>query len=326
MKGRVWYRKPGCEVEFLEGEVKPLIGEPAADCFVFAPFLPVRTIWNLLPDDYRKGDGVLSQIYHSWHTVTFANDEQSYDEASYIQWVRQVQADIARGQVHKVVTARNQFHRIPPQLMRWFREACRLYPNALVYVFDSLPTGCWFGASPERLLQWRGGKGETVALAGTVSPGSVKEFGAKEEEEQDFIRIFLREVFRNMNLSLHEWPMEITSQGNLKHLVSKFTFDCPRSLLWAMVKRLHPTPAVCGYPKEAALMELEKERLHRKFYGGFLGTWSSEEADLWVNIRCAEVFADGINLYAGTGITASSDPQKEWLETIAKLHVLKRLL
>jgi len=326
MKGRVWYRKPGCEVEFLEGEVKPLIGEPASDCFLFAPFLPVSTIWNLLPDERRRGNNVLSQIYHSWHTVTFADNGDSYNEASYVQWVKQVQAEIARGRVQKVVTARNQFQRIAPQLMRWFTEACRLYPNAFVYVFDSLPTGCWFGATPERLVSWRGGKGETVALAGTVSPGAAKMFGEKEEEEQGFIRIFLHEVFRSMNLPIQEWPLEEIAQGNLKHLVSKFTFDCPRSLLWPLVKRLHPTPAVCGYPKEAALTALEKERLHRKYYGGFLGAWSGEETELWVNIRCAEVFADGIELYAGTGITAASDPQAEWRETIAKLHVLKRLL
>ena len=92
---------------------------------------------------------------------------------------------------------------------------------------------------------------------------------------------------------------------------------------------MHPTPAVCGFPKDAARkFILENEDYDRAYYSGFLGELNWDDStDLFVNLRCLQV-VDGqkVILYVGGGITAESDPKKEWLETVHKAQTMKMVL
>ena len=90
------------------------------------------------------------------------------------------------------------------------------------------------------------------------------------------------------------------------------------------IAELHPTPAVCGLPKNLAddFIRL-KEKHERKYYTGYLGPWKlNQQVDLFVNLRCMEVTDDEFILYAGGGITAHSIPEKEWEETNQKAATL----
>lgn len=87
---------------------------------------------------------------------------------------------------------------------------------------------------------------------------------------------------------------------------------------------LHPTPAVCGTPREAAALTIaELEGYERGFYAGAAG-WVDEGGDgAWhVAIRCAEVAGNEARLYAGAGIVPGSDPAAEGEETSAKFAAL----
>lgn len=65
------------------------------------------------------------------------------------------------------------------------------------------------------------------------------------------------------------------------------------------------------------------ERYDRKYYTGFLGPCNMDsKTNLFVNLRCAEVFSDSVNLYIGGGITKDSKPEKEWEETELKSKTL----
>jgi isochorismate synthase len=95
-----------------------------------------------------------------------------------------------------------------------------------------------------------------------------------------------------------------------------------------VIQLLHPTPAVCGLPKEQSkAFILENENYDRTFYTGFLGELNMEnKTDLFVNLRCMEICESQANLFMGCGITKDSIPEKEWEESINKSFTMKRVL
>ncbi|MTD56958.1 isochorismate synthase [Amycolatopsis pithecellobii] len=91
---------------------------------------------------------------------------------------------------------------------------------------------------------------------------------------------------------------------------------------------LHPTPAICGSPTEAARQLVgELEPFDRGYYAGAVG-WMTPDGDgEWaVSIRCAEVAPRALRLYAGGGIVPASDPKAELDETSAKFQTLLRAM
>ena len=87
---------------------------------------------------------------------------------------------------------------------------------------------------------------------------------------------------------------------------------------------MHPTPAVCGLPKNKALEFLLKNEIHnREFYSGFLGPVNiGKSSALFVNLRCMQLKDKEAVIYVGCGITADSQPEKEWEETQLKSQIL----
>ncbi|HLV50467.1 MAG TPA: chorismate-binding protein, partial [Flavobacterium sp.] len=86
-----------------------------------------------------------------------------------------------------------------------------------------------------------------------------------------------------------------------------------------LIQNLHPTPAVCGLPKKEAFDFIwENEGYNREFYTGFIGIEKENMKDYFVNLRCAQIFQNQIQIYVGGGITAESNPEKEWEETELK--------
>ncbi|HYR68797.1 MAG TPA: chorismate-binding protein, partial [Candidatus Dormibacteraeota bacterium] len=95
-----------------------------------------------------------------------------------------------------------------------------------------------------------------------------------------------------------------------------------------LVERLHPTPAVGGFPRPRALELIrEREALDRGWYAGPIG-WMTPggEGDFAVGIRSAFVRGDRALLYAGAGIVAGSRPEREWDECEAKLGSIEDVL
>ena len=105
------------------------------------------------------------------------------------------------------------------------------------------------------------------------------------------------------------------------------------SSLDEVIDLLHPTPAVCGYPKKKSrAFILENENYDRTFYSGFLGELNSSFAsnsissDLFVNLRSMQIRNSEAILYMGCGITKESIPEKEWEESVNKSMTMKRVL
>ena len=123
--------------------------------------------------------------------------------------------------------------------------------------------------------------------------------------------------------------------GQLLHLRTDFEVSLanvpfPAALGTDMLRLLHPTSAVGGMPKAAALAFLQQhEGYDRAYYSGFLGPVNVAApgiARLYVNLRCLQLRATEAILYAGTGLTIDSDPAREWQETEMKLQTISAVL
>lgn len=199
------------------------------------------------------------------------------------------------------------------------------------------------GATPEQLLKVKDFDIETVALAGTkVNKGKeATVWKSKEQEEQQFVTQFILENIKSfVSEEVVSSPYTVEA-GNLLHIKTDISAKLnEKSDLGEVLKVLHPTPAVCGYPKLIAKnFILENEGYDREYYAGFLGELNmnfaigkSEYSDLYVNLRCMKIdIASNLamvkaNLYIGCGITKDSNPEKEFLETVNKSMTMKKIL
>ncbi|MDR2847791.1 MAG: isochorismate synthase [Bacteroidales bacterium] len=212
-----------------------------------------------------------------------------------------------------------------------FFTACRRYKHSYVYLCHTPVTGTWLGSSPEILLSGSGNQWHTVALAGT-QPLSNGELPAawddKNKEEQHLVAMYVKQQLTAHGIRFSEEPPHAVRAGELAHLRSDFHFSLPdANHLGNLLKRLHPTPAVCGLPKEKAYrFTLNEEGYDRRYYSGFTGRLHpTGNTDLYVNLRCMHI-GQQLTLYAGGGLLPSSSLNEEWKETEDKLQTMLKLI
>jgi len=219
-------------------------------------------------------------------------------------------------------------------LIDFFKKLENAYANAFVYLVHLPGLGLWAGATPEILLKYKNGEAETVALAGTQKLFDDKniqslEWGKKEIEEHQMVVDYISKKIKNKNLEIIETSNPYTSKaGAMAHLKQRFRFKINRKELSGFINDLHPTPAVCGLPKEKALdLIYSTEPYHRQYYAGYLGmVEANNDVDFYVNLRCMKIYNNNATLFIGGGITADSTPQKEWEETELKANTLLNVL
>jgi len=212
-----------------------------------------------------------------------------------------------------------------------FKKMLKAYKNAFVYLWFHPEVGLWLGATPERLLTVENGNFKTMALAGTQKyNGTTKViWQKKEKQEQQYVTEFMLENLNKFAESL-EFTTPFTVQaGNLVHLRTDISGKLKSdNSLEKLINALHPTPAVCGLPKTvAANFILQHEGYERTYYSGYLGEMNkNNNTGLFVNLRCMQLENNFASLYIGGGITADSNPENEWEETVSKAEVMKNVL
>lgn len=209
--------------------------------------------------------------------------------------------------------------------VKMFLKLCEKYPTAFVH-FSVSEAGVWMGATPEILITKNRQNYTTVSLAGTKKIVENRAWTAKEIEEQAIVtRYILSELNEKAsNLSVSE--VETIEAGKIAHLKTTITFESSECIE-ELAQLLHPTPAVCGLPKQKAFEIIsENEKENRSFYTGFLGFKEKEIEQYYVNLRCMQIVQNKAVLYVGAGITKDSEPNKEWEETEAKAQTLGSFL
>ena len=212
------------------------------------------------------------------------------------------------------------------------------------YVFGLRRAGVTFlGASPELLMAKRGCGLRTEALAGTcriersadrsagLTAAAERLFGSGKDLEEHALVVRgivdALEPFSSRQL-LPPWPA-VRALKELAHLCSEIEVELKDEVGPITVLRaLHPTPAVGGLPRDAALRFMsEVEPVERGWYAGPVGWLSAGgDAEIAVGIRSALLAGDVAYLYAGAGIVRASDPEAEYRETEDKLGRLSAAL
>jgi isochorismate synthase len=276
---------------------------------------------------------------------TPANDRIAarYEAASTLPppvWKQAVAAtvdDIAHGRLDKLVLARcctvastRLF-----DCGRILRHLRRTYPSCILFWIGT-PDGDFLGATPEPLVRRCGRSISTAAIAGSAAPGAsaaaaralaqALEHSRKERAEHDIVVRAIAEALAPVCEQLDVAPApQVLRLDNVQHLVTPITGLLSDSQhILELVGRLHPSPAVAGYPRAAALQLLrEREALDRGWYAGPIG-WmdANHDGEFAVAIRSALVRGSEASLYAGAGIVAGSDPDAELDETRLKLQPL----
>jgi isochorismate synthase len=236
------------------------------------------------------------------------------------------------GDLTKVVLSRVLVESLPEGFSagNFFLELCKNYPMAFVYLFNDGFGGFWAGATPETLLEVNNQKASTMSLAGTLPAkkgGSAEnEWQEKELEEQKLVTQFIRDKLINNGIQyFFEAPLEVRDAGPVMHLLKRFDFDLPEDIsALQLAVSLHPTPAVCGVPPQLALNQILKTETHqRAYYAGFIGpVFKQHNARLFVNLRCMQVIEKNALIFAGGGLLAESDIEREWQETALKAETL----
>ena len=305
--------------------------------FLISPFNTKveKPIW-IEPDAVFKNGDFQAGMKH-WKDLDFTpevvdfNEPKCISRADYIEKIQQLKIDIHTGSLKKAVFTRV----FKTDLNNWsgtdlFKALIDRYPTAFVYLIN-LPGGIsWIGASPETLLKVKGRDLETMALAGTREKTSQSvEWGEKESVEQHFVEQHIEDVLLSKGLTFTKaGPHTYRTGSNIEHIRTLYSSTDSNSNTWDILDKLHPTPAVCGLPVELSKKWLEEnEGYNRSFYSGYLGPVNMNgSSNLFVNLRCAQIFNEMAYIFVGGGITESSDPQHEWKETELKSQTLLNII
>jgi isochorismate synthase len=302
--------------------------------FVFAPFSSTEKTVLIPMKESEFIQGSYENIDIS--AIDFEITEDELIKKIHENLVKSGVEAIQKNRFQKVVLSRKETVAITDfDIYNTYNKLLQLYPNAFVYVWFHPNVGLWFGATPETLVRLENQEFTTMSLAGTQSFSEHPKWTEKEKVEQQLVTDYIVEKLSRFSVDLKLTDATTVKAGSLVHLQTTIKGRLDASVdngLYSLVELLHPTPAVCGLPKEVAKeFILMNENYNRSYYTGYLGELNMNgknlnDSHLFVNLRCMEVESSTANIYVGGGITDKSIPSKEWEETKEKSKIMRKVL
>ena len=204
--------------------------------------------------------------------------------------------------------------------------------NACRYLWKRNNDNMIFGASPEKLFSYKEKFLELEAIAGTEKIGlDIDTFlrSDKNLREHNFVINYLIENLKFLNIiNYKKGEIKVKKFGNIAHLCTLISAEVNKICPFVLLEKLHPSPAVCGFPKEKALDYLDSlENFDRGNYASPFG-WVDVEgnADFRVALRGARILNGEIEFIAGSGLVKGSICEKEIDEIKLKLASLANLI
>ncbi|WP_185861131.1 chorismate-binding protein [Blattabacterium cuenoti] len=249
----------------------------------------------------------------------------------YKKLIKKAIENIKKGFFKKVVLSRSI--KIPFQnfdFKNTFVKLIYTYPNALISLWYDFKHGFWIGCSPELLMKCHNKQLKISVLAGTLWKETSK-WTNKEIAEHKIVIKYILNMLKSYKGSIRIKNTKIKKIGHLKHLETSIYFFFDEIPDYnEILNRLHPTPSVCGYPKDQSLDFIHKNEEHkRNFYTGYFGIVDKTNMELYINLRCVRIKEDKkeMTLYAGSGITVDSNVHQECIETENKIkNILSQLI
>lgn len=209
-----------------------------------------------------------------------------------------------------------------------------------VFLFEPVPGRAIVGAAPEKIATLAGGVFRATAVAGSAGVGADSVATAqlarrlfnsdKDRAEHDVV---VRDLVARLTALgcrvRRDVEPHVLALARIQHLETKVAAEVPDGIsLLDILASLHPTPAVCGIPRNVVMSFLEENELFdRGWYSGPVGWFDSEGRGIFAPaLRSAVSMGARWRLFAGAGIVPGSDPVLEWEETELKFHPVLRAL
>ena len=300
--------------------------------FVFVPYNK-KNRSLIIPDEHATS--VTCQVPNDFfnpkpmHPSTAV---QSDVDANYSAMVSHALKTIEKGDLDKVVCSRKLSVSGINDPIKLLFETLKTYQDAYVYGFFHPRVGFWIGASPETFIKVDGTTFKTMSLAGTqrVYPDTKPNWSTKEIQEQAFVTNAITESLESLVKVIVVSKTYNRRAGSLWHICNDVsgTLKNKKEMLQRILDALHPTPAVCGLPRDKAQKFINRhEGYNREYYTGFLGRVTDGfNAKLFVNLRCMKLRGTTAELFVGGGITQGSNVMDEWVETVNKAETMKQIL
>ena len=322
--------------------------------FVFAPF-DINNKSILLPENHCEHFTVEieSELQLEVEKAQKLWNSDEKDKNTHIDLVLKGISEIDNGELDKVVLSRfeeKELTTVNPIAI--FKRLYNTYKNAMVYCWYHPKVGLWLGATPELLFKIEGQQLTTISLAGTqpCTKDVEVQWTNKEIEEQQIVTDYITKQIQLYTNHISVSDVETVRAGNLLHLKTRIISRIEKSSsLKSIIEALHPTPAVCGFPKQKAKdFILKNESYNREYYTGFLGELNLKQSktrntnrrnvennayavvkkasNFYVNLRCMQIRSETALIYVGGGITKDSIAENEWKETVNKTKTIVNIL
>jgi menaquinone-specific isochorismate synthase len=338
-------------------------GEPFPSCLVFIPQWQVArsgdrhvAVANAL---VRPGVDVAPVAERIWSAhrkfVSFNYDqpppapvyhiikeEEVGPEGAFTANVERALSRIGEGAYDKVVLSRalDLVFDNPCQPLKILNRLRQDYPQCSTFSLQHENGASFIGATPERLVAVSSGHYTTEAIAGSAPrdpdarmdarlAGGLLSSNKDLREHQHVVDSILRRL-SGLGLEASVAPRPgILALPNVQHLRTAIEGELPEDLhILDLAAELHPTPAVGGTPREAAVPDIrEWEPFPRGLFAGLSGWFDTRgNGEFAVGIRSALTRGSSARLYAGAGIVEGSEPEAELRETSLKMEALLKCI
>jgi isochorismate synthase len=262
--------------------------------------------------------------------------QHSIDEQGHARRIDDLLEHIAQGVVSKVVSARRSVARAIVDDAAALRALHALEPTTTAFLVDDPhdPLSTWWGASPEWLCRRQGVRVEVDVLAGTTprhddlaadaAAIAALRASGKEQSEHAFVHTGIAADLDGLVVDIGvDRDVAIKQLRHVHHLHRRV--HATLSAATAVFPHLHPTAAVAGTPRGAAMTLIHNTEGNRGLYAGAIGIQTTTTENMLVVLRCAHHHDDMITLHAGGGIVAGSVAALEWQELNHKIATLQEV-
>lgn len=268
------------------------------------------------------------------------------DTSRYADLVRDALVEVGKGTVDKVVLGRSvEVLSDPPmtagEVLHHLAGGSTGAPaGRYLYAVPVSDDATLLGASPELLVRREGSRVEAMPLAGSLPRrGDLDRAGAtallmasaKDRAEHEYVVTDLRARLGELCEEVEVHDIEVVATDSMWHLATRITarlraasLHAPDGSALALARLVHPTPAVGGVPTRAARQLIASlEPAPRGWFAGAVG-WvdASGDGEFALTLRSGLLSGAALDLWAGAGIVAGSDPGAEVAETGAKLSTM----
>ncbi len=267
---------------------------------------------------------------------------EDISKSNYMKKINKIINIIKIGNIRKVVLSRTKKMKFQGELnlSEIIKKIRKEYPQCINFFIKLPQERIFFGSTPERLIKKKESLIKTEAIAGTIKRGKNNKIDIllenqlkNDKKSLDEHKLVVKEIKNILKPKLIDIKISkvpnILKLKNVQHLITNISGKLKNDIsILELVKSLHPTPAVSGYPVDSALKLIKQyEEYDRGWYTGPIG-WidKSDDGDFCVALRSGFINKKTIQLFSGGGIVLNSVPEEEWEETQLKLKTISEII